>query len=65
MRFTFNDFYKLDKGNQKEKLIQKVKNQKERVAEVRINELCTVTKYAHRFNIKDSICRQIIKETKY
>lgn len=62
MRFTFNDFYKINDQERKERAMQKVRNQKNRAAEIRINELFLVTKYAQRFNIQDSICRQIIRD---
>lgn len=63
MRFTFNDFYR-GEHQRKERVLQKVQKEK-KVAELRINELCMVTKYAQRFNINDAICRQIIREGRY
>lgn len=46
----------------KRQILEKVRQEKDRIHDIKINELGFVTKYATKFNINEAICKQIIKD---
>lgn len=59
---TFTDFFKYEGDFKKCRILEKVRQEKDRLPDLRTNDLDYVTKHAGKFNIGEGVCRQLLRE---